>query len=115
MLLMRLGCLGQHPSKIGEVKRDRAPNAGKLVIIDEDDPARLHKPAEIEEVDEHTIEAVITVYEGEIETHSPPQQVREQDLGTALDVIDEVAHSSVFEQLESAVSEPGVLVGVDGY
>jgi hypothetical protein len=34
-------------------------NRGKLIVVDEDDPAGLDQAAEVEQVDEHEVEAVV--------------------------------------------------------
>src|SRR5438132_10121844 len=67
MLPVRIGYFDDGPIQIGHVKRNGLADTVELVVVQEDDASGTHQSAEVEQVDEYGVEAMITIYEGEIE------------------------------------------------
>jgi hypothetical protein len=54
-----------HPRFV--VQNDAAGDRRQLVVVEEHDPAGAHEPAEIDQVQEDAVEAVVAVDEREVE------------------------------------------------
>lgn len=55
------------PSQIVDEERHGLAHGKQLMVIEEDDTARPNQSAQINEVDEHSIKAMVAVDEGEVE------------------------------------------------
>ena len=56
------------PVEVGQKERNGASNPREVVIIDKDDAAPAQQSTEIEEIDEHAIEAMVSIHEAKIES-----------------------------------------------
>jgi hypothetical protein len=67
MIIIVRRCLLDSPVEVAQKKCDCAFHSGKVVVIEDDDPAPPHQAPQVEQVDEHAVEAVVAVDESEVD------------------------------------------------
>jgi len=77
---------------VGVVQKERSCplDTRELIIVQEDDSTRMQEAIQIGQVEEHPIEPVVAVDEGQVEVPSLAQEPRERDLRFFGVVLDEV-------------------------
>jgi hypothetical protein len=64
---IRLALFFDRPAQIAREEAHRLPRGRELVVIEEDHPARANQAAQVRQVDENMLEAVVAVDEGKVE------------------------------------------------
>lgn len=93
------------PAEVRQAELEGAPDAGKLRVVDEHDPALLQQPPRVDQVEEHALEPVVAVEEGEVEAPAVGEQARQDDLRLLAVELDEVANACLLEDLEPRADE----------
>jgi hypothetical protein len=68
------------PVQVRRVKRRCPRDCRQLVVIEEDDPSRSDEMTEVEQVYEDPLEAMVAVYEREVEASGFVEEARQRDL-----------------------------------
>lgn len=87
----------------------------ELTVVDEDDTSGAHEPTEEDEVDEHAVEPMISVYESQIEAATFAQEAWKCGFGSLWVVLHQVRDPGLIKKLQSAIAEPGCLVRIDDH
>ncbi len=112
-MLRRLQLHG--PADIAHKEGHRPSDSGELAVVDKHDPARTKQSSQIEQVDEHKVEAMVPVDKGEVEATTLTEEPGQDDLRLVGKVIDQFSHPSLGQHLKAAVPEPNFLVGIDNH
>src|SRR5919107_2570271 len=100
------------PAQVRGKERGRAGDAGQLVVVEEDYPPGSYQAAEVEEVDEAPLEAVVPVDEGEVEGPGSIEEGGQRVLGVFGGELHNPPDPRLVEKLQAAVGKPRGLVGV---
>ena len=113
MVIVGRGDLFECPPQVCHEEGRGASNRGKLIVIEEDDSPGVHEMPEVDEVEEHSVEAMIAVDEAEVEAPALLEESRQHDLRILSVVLDELRDPRLVKGLQAAVGEPRRLVRVD--
>jgi hypothetical protein len=89
------------PAEVRDAEPHGVRRSGKLNIIYEDDGTLPQEPAGVDEVEEHGLEPVVPIDEGEIELPAVSEEAGEQNLRLLAVELDEVANTGLFQRLNS--------------
>src|SRR4029453_3951058 len=98
--------LAPHASSGSSRKRKRRVGSRELVVVKKDDAALAQQPAEVEEVHEHAVEAVVPVYEREIKAAFLLDKHRQHDLRRLRGKLHQRPDARLLEHLKTAVTKP---------
>lgn len=101
------------PTEVGDEERRGTGHGGKLVVVEEHDAPAPNEAAEVDQVDENPIEAVVAVDERKVECPALLDESGQRDLRILGVVLHEVRHPRLAEELQTAIGEPPALVGID--
>ena len=101
------------PGQVRSAVVDRAGDRGQSRVVDEHDPAGAHEPVQVHEVEEHAVEAVVTIDEPEVEPAPLLEESREDQQRLLAVELDDVNHAGFCEHLKSGVAKPRLLQGID--
>ena len=93
------------PPDVRDEERDRSSDTGQLVVVEEDDSVLAEEPAEIPEVDEDTVEAMVPVHDGDVEAPPFLEEGGQCDLGRPRVELDEIGEAGFVEELQADVAE----------
>jgi hypothetical protein len=111
LVLPFLAFVLDRPAEVDDAEADGVTNGRELMIVDEDDPALPEQPPRVEQVEEHALEAVVAVEEGEVEAPALGEQPWENDLRLLGVELHEVADAGFLERAEPDLAVPRAVAG----
>jgi hypothetical protein len=105
--------LFRRPTEVRDTEPGGRLHRRQLKVVDHHDAAGLEKPAEVDQVEKHAVEAVIPVDEGEVEPSPGGEEPGKRDLRLLREVLDARTDARVVQKLEAAAGESRELVRID--